>query len=525
MIRNLSRSFSLFSRGKNIQYHRCATTAVADNLTPKASLIRYLLQQPQHERRFHTCIRLGVTNGQSDRSSSPLPPNTTTPSTTSINVNTITATNQQEKSTSRKDETEPRLSFLALDATSLKHLLSNQNIGEALKETQQKVSRWTRAFRSLMQNTWIFKLATVLLVLLVLVVEEYMKLSRVQEEFKTNVTDDDMAHFAEAIERKKEEEELLNFAVHSLNQYAMIIGESGSGKSEIVNRLVYKARKQGIPVFYSAATERQYEARLKSELGYFTLINSFFHYVKKLLNVDSSHDILSDLEKVGIEIKKKTGKRPLMVIDNAHRLNTNDEGKQFFRNLQELAKKMADSEALNCIFVITTDGDKSVCTVSEFSSRLRVYEIGEMTREEAKGFLRKKFNVTDPQEMERIFSVTGYIPKYLNQYNQLYQVDLAITEKFIHSGVDPLFNKAFQDVARHILQHGSIDVHDFESLTPSSEVVKECGYNCAVTEFVPNPVRKLLESNVIFRRTGRTVTFKNTAIQNYVKHTLAKLEK
>lgn len=461
---NLRRSFeawwsSLCSpRHKSSLKHAITTTTTTTTSKPcltKLSLMNnvLLLQETHHhhERRsFHTCIRFSVPNLPGLDEGTPKVNNSSSPTTTSTDtgkINPATATtNSQEKnnissSLDGKEEAEPKLSFLALDATTLKHLISNQNIGEAIKETQQKVSRWTRTFRSLMQNTWIFKLATVLFVLLVLVVEEFLKLSRVQEEFKTQVSDDDKTHYVQTIERKKEEEELLNFAVHSLNQYAMIVGESGSGKSEIVSRLVYKARKQGIPVFYSAATERQYEARLKSELGYFTLINSFFHYVKKLLNVDSSSDILSDLEKVGIEIKKKTGKRPLMVIDNAHRLNANDEGKQFYRNLQELAKKMADSEALNLIFVITVDGDKTVNTTSEYSSRLRVYEIGEMTRDEAKAFLRKKFNVTDPQELERIFSVTGYIPKYLNQYNQLYQVDLAITEKFIHSGVDPLYNK------------------------------------------------------------------------------------
>ena len=257
---------------------------------------------------------------------------------------------------------------------------------------------------------------------------------------------------------------------------------------------------------------------MKTELGYFTFVTQFFHYVKKALSVDSSSDILKDLERVGNEVKKKTGKRPIMIIDNAHQLVANPDSEQFLRNLQELAKRMADQEALNVIFVVTLDGAKTVqreLLKREFSSRMRVYGVGEMTKDEAIKYLDTKFGVTDPKQISDIFQVAGCVPKYLNCYNQLSQITSSITEAFISAKVDPLFNGPFREIAKAILENGSVDIHDFEAKTPATEVID---YQHVVLQSTPHPVRTLLEDNIIFTRNERKVVFKNSGIENYVKN-------
>jgi len=294
--------------------------------------------------------------------------------------------------------------------------------------------------------------------------------------------------------------------------------DSGSGKTEIIHRIIVKAKQQGIPVFYSAASERQYEAKLKTELGYFTLMTQFFHYVKKLLSVDSSNDILKDLEKVGKEIKKKTNKRPLLIIDNCHQLCATDEGKQLLRNLQEMAKKMADDEALNIIFVVTTDDGQQVhrdLMKREFSSRMRMYHVEEMTEEEATNYLNRKFGIHDQKQIAEIMKVAGRVPKYLNDYNQLEQVTLALNEKFIQNKVDPIYNTNFREISKEIIQKKSIDIHDFEGKTPPVDALTVAN-GISIIQPTPNPLRVAMENDVIFTRWGREVKFKNSAIQQFV---------
>src|SRR3989338_9653921 len=135
---------------------------------------------------------------------------------------------------------------------------------------------------------------------------------------------------------------------------------------------------------------------------------------------------------------------------------------------------MADQECLNVILVVTLDAAKSAqreLIKREFSSRMRVYTVDEMTKEEAAKYLEKKFNITDEKQVEEITKVAGYVPKYLNSYNQLQQVTSSITEAFISAKVDPYFNNTFKDIARQIITTGYIDIHDFQTKTPPLETI------------------------------------------------------
>ena len=161
--------------------------------------------------------------------------------TTSANNNTTTTPPQQPQTSSSPNQTTPPQDqqettpkpqersniFLALDPETFKTLsLSNgKGLGVALKETQQKVSKITQTFRALLQNAWIFKAFTIFCILGLLVVEEYMKLSRVEQEFTTKITDEERDHAERAIERKKIEDELNEFALGSINQYSLICGQ------------------------------------------------------------------------------------------------------------------------------------------------------------------------------------------------------------------------------------------------------------------------------------------------------------
>ena len=134
---------------------------------------------------------------------------------------TTTTTSNSTENTSDHDK-----HVILLDPETSTFTLSNgKNLRVALKETQEKVSRITQTFRTLLQNAWIFKAFSIIFVLALLVVEEYMKFSRVQQEFTTEISDEESEHYARSIERKKEEEELEEFALHSVNQYSMIYGQ------------------------------------------------------------------------------------------------------------------------------------------------------------------------------------------------------------------------------------------------------------------------------------------------------------
>ncbi|KAL9653444.1 hypothetical protein ABK040_002079 [Willaertia magna] len=464
----------------------------------------------------------------------PSEPSTTVKPKDETNTNTQPQTNQQQAQ-STTTATSPIADLLKLQGYPT-ILLDNEKINSLLKDNFQQVSKFTKFIRSLLQNAWIFRVVTIFGILSLLVVEEYMKLERVEQEFTTTIRPNDIPD-EEMIERKELQEELLNYCIHSKNQYSMIIGESGIGKTELCQQLILLAKQEGIPVFYSMATERNYEAQLKSELGYFTLMTQFFHYVKKLLNVDSSTDIIKDLEKVGKTIRKRTGKRAILMIDNCHQLAATEDSKQLLKNLQELAKKNADAESLNIIFIVTTDDGNSVHQLllkKEFSSRMRIFKIGELKESEARNYLEKKFHIVDKQEQDKIFKVTGFVPKYLNCYNQLEQVDRQLIETFIRSGVDPKYDGVFQSVAKEILEKGSIDIHDFVSKIPvvnpvvTNSLVFDAKSNQWIitpsttsTSTAVHPVKALLDNDSIFSRWDRTVTFKDSAIEKYVRRVLS----
>ncbi|KIY64990.1 hypothetical protein CYLTODRAFT_380101 [Cylindrobasidium torrendii FP15055 ss-10] len=138
---------------------------------------------------------------------------------------------------------------------------------------------------------------------------------------------------------------------------------------------------------------------------------------------------LNKLEKVALRLSKKRGRPIVLIINNVHFLQHNDEGQFMLLQLQQRAEAWAASGI--CTFVFSTDDFWPFYTLRKSGSRMHVLSISDLEAREARfacSRMRKTSEYsTDPEEIADVVEVLGGRLSYINKVSR--QKDMLASAK------------------------------------------------------------------------------------------------
>jgi hypothetical protein len=180
------------------------------------------------------------------------------------------------------------------------------------------------------------------------------------------------------------------------DQYALVVGESGTGKSTAV-----RAAVRGLPapkgVVYFSAPERValFSNELAAAVGFFTPFNplaSFYSWwggQSSRSQGAETHALWASLRAIlplaAAAFRAAHGRPAVLVIDAADYAAKKDPA--FFRDLQDFAKVCADSGALQIVFVSSEGVALPLMRAASARSRMRVLEVPDIADADAEDYL------------------------------------------------------------------------------------------------------------------------------------------
>jgi KaiC/GvpD/RAD55 family RecA-like ATPase len=313
------------------------------------------------------------------------------------------------------------------------------------------------------------------------------------------------------------------------NNYALIYGEHGVGKTTSVKYVVKKAREQGIPVLYFPVETQEgvnfvesFAAALKgfdvvpktAPLEWRDLLKIYLGFTKDAPT--SVKSLFPTLVKAGKILTKKTGKRPVLVIDACNNLEKEPGGLSILENLQDFAKEQADKNEILVIFVSSEGKAPQTLLTRSAASRMRRYRIEELDREEADTYLQKVMNIKNKETRAKILDITGYTFNYLNLANY----DVKSIEQEVATSIKGNLKAVglvgwdtddkIVKVVQEILNHGRITYKEYFNIIGDREKAE-----------------KILQGNVFTTKeigVETVIYFQNTATRNFFARSLKMME-
>lgn len=216
----------------------------------------------------------------------------------------------------------------------------------------------------------------------------------------------------------------------SITEYAVIVGENGTGKSTAVRQVLARLKHpKGVVYFNSPVDPRQFSLELanliecEAEVDIKGGIERYFERsTKEVKQTDLPREpmftfteIMRPLLAAAEKFEQKHGRPMVLVIDSADRLAKKDP--DFLAVLQDFAKDCADFGTLRIVF-ISSDGSALPLLMSRSAwSRAKqpAFEVGEITDEAAVQYL-KDCGVSSAVAERAVRELTGGLFASLNHF-------------------------------------------------------------------------------------------------------------
>ena len=204
---------------------------------------------------------------------------------------------------------------------------------------------------------------------------------------------------------------------NATKQYALVVGESGTGKSTAVRAAVRSLPHPKGAIYFSAPENMvTFHSDLEEATGYFRPFDPLASFSNwwggQNLNVGSSSDMLSGwaaprkaLKLAADAFRMKHGRPAVLVIDAADYIAKQEP--IFFARLQDFAKVCADAGSLRIVFVSSEGVALPLMKLSSAWSRaLPPYEVQDIGDLEAVEYLVER-GVDRPRAEEAVRDITG----------------------------------------------------------------------------------------------------------------------
>lgn len=221
----------------------------------------------------------------------------------------------------------------------------------------------------------------------------------------------------------RDEQTLLDDIVsgHTRGQYHLLVGEKGTGKSSMLIDAMAKIDGEGCAMFDAHADPEIFRIRLGKALDFEyheDNIGSLFSIrgprdASALLDVERA---FNKLEKVALKRRDKVGKPLVVIINSAHLLRDNEEGRDLIELLQQRAEAWAASNLATLIF--NSDDYWVYERLKQYATRMNIIPILDLNKPKAIAALknyRVRFRNEDPSHemLEKVYDRVGGRMSYL----------------------------------------------------------------------------------------------------------------
>lgn len=205
--------------------------------------------------------------------------------------------------------------------------------------------------------------------------------------------------------------------------YYLLLGEKGTGKSSMLLDAMQKVGGEGISMFEAHADLEIFRIRLGKALDF------EFHedYIGSLFSIRGPRDTtalldieraFNKLEKVALMRRKTVGRPLVLVINAAHLLRDDHDGRDLLELIQQRAEQWA---AVNLVTVVLNSDDYWVYErLKGLATRMEVLPIPDLPKSQAVAALRKYrhrylHETPPPEVLEKVYARIGGRLTFLNR--------------------------------------------------------------------------------------------------------------
>ena len=205
--------------------------------------------------------------------------------------------------------------------------------------------------------------------------------------------------------------------------YHLLIGEKGTGKSSMLIDAMAKIDGEGVAMFEAHADLEIFRVRLGRALDFEyheDNIGSLFSIrgprdASALLDIERA---FNKLEKVALKRRARVGKPLVLIINSAHLLRNDDDGRDLLELIQQRAEQWAASNLATMI--INSDDYWVYERLKQLATRMEVTAIMDLSKQKAVQALRQyrmKYYGEAPSTsiLEQVYDKVGGRISYLNR--------------------------------------------------------------------------------------------------------------
>ncbi|CAI6099802.1 unnamed protein product [Clonostachys chloroleuca] len=219
----------------------------------------------------------------------------------------------------------------------------------------------------------------------------------------------------------------------SQGQYHLITGEKGTGKTSMLLKAMRRIEGKGIAMLEAHGDLEVFRLRLGKALNYDfheDYIGSLFSFkgprdATPLLDIERA---FNKMEKIALRRRQLTGKPLLLIINRAHLLRDDDEGRHLLEAIQQRAELWAASMLVTVVFI--SDEYWIEERLRPHATRMRVLPVHDISRDTAvdaiKEFRARVFHEKVTTEaVEKVYARVGGRLRFISQVAKAVDMDRA----------------------------------------------------------------------------------------------------
>ncbi|EPT02565.1 hypothetical protein FOMPIDRAFT_1015321 [Fomitopsis schrenkii] len=249
---------------------------------------------------------------------------------------------------------------------------------------------------------------------------------------KQHAAGDDYVPWTQHVRRR--EQSLIDRIVrgHEVGQYYLLLGPKGTGKGTMILDAMGAIEAEGVAVCDAHPDLEVFRLRLGKALNY-----EFNEDTQTgLFQRRDPREAFNKLEKVALRYARRTGRPLVLILNNIHFFNNDDDGKHMLLQMQQRAESWAAAGIVSMVF--SSDDFWPFLTMRKSASRMQVVTVSDLTFKDAlRASAQMRLNAkipTEPDDLHDAVSIVGgrlsYLAKISKQADmRAHAQHMLVTEK------------------------------------------------------------------------------------------------
>ncbi|KAF9653607.1 hypothetical protein BDM02DRAFT_3153063 [Thelephora ganbajun] len=178
---------------------------------------------------------------------------------------------------------------------------------------------------------------------------------------------------------RRKEQDAIDLIVkgEEVGRYYVLLGAKGTGKTSMIFDAMASIQAEGVSICDAHPDLEVFRLRLGKALNYEFNEDS----QASLFQRRDPREALNKLEKVALRYSRKHGRSPVLIINNVHHFNNDNEGRDMLLQLQQRAEAWAAGGTMTMVF--STDDFWPFFVMRRNASRMHVLSIYDLDNKEA----------------------------------------------------------------------------------------------------------------------------------------------